>query len=172
MMIQGQNEFQIKSAIQKNNILISCLLVLCIILMFLNIWYVNIHDEHDKRYIAMAGELRILSQSIAKYASNAADGMQDAFEILRDRRDEFDADTEILRNGNTKEKLPPSPLMIRKKELSDVEDTWRPLRDKVDSILSRQTSMLELYQISNNLSKTIPQFQDDLDKISDILIIC
>lgn len=169
-MILGQNELNIKPTIRKDNIFLSFLLVLCIILMFINIWYVSIKNEDDKNYISLAGELRILSQSIAKYTSNAADGMQDAFEILRTRRDEFDDDLEILISGDPKINLAPSAVEIRKTALSQVEGTWKPLRDKIDAILNRQSSMLELHQISVNLSNTIPQFQDQLDKVLDILM--
>lgn len=169
-MTLSQNEFNVKPTIRKGNIILASLLVLCIMLMFVNIWYVSIQNENDKHYISLAGELRILSQSIAKYTSNAADGIQDAFDILRTHRDEFDDDLETLMNGDPKINLPPSPIEIRKNALGRVEETWKPLRDKVDAILNRQNSMLELHQISINLSNTIPQFQDQLDKISDILI--
>lgn len=169
-MTLSNKEFNTGASIKKDYVFIGILLVLCILLMFINIWYVSVQDENDKHYIAVAGELRILSQSIAKYASNAADGIQDAFDLLRTRRDEFDEGVETLANGDRKIKLPPSPPVIAKGELLKLEETWKPLREKVDAILSRQNSMLELHQISTNLSKTIPQLQVELDKIIDILI--
>lgn len=169
-MTLNTKELNTNTSIKKDYVFIGILLVLCIVLMFINIWYVSVQDENDKHYIGVAGELRILSQSIAKYASNAADGIQDAFDLLRNRRDEFDEGIETLVNGDPKIKLPPTPPIIAKGELLKLEETWKPLREKVDAILNRQNSMLELHQISTNLSKTIPQLQTELDKVIDILI--
>jgi twitching motility protein PilJ len=169
-MTLNNKEINTNASIKKDYVFIGILLVLCIVLMFINIWYVSVQDENDKHYIAVAGELRILSQSIAKYASNAAEGIQDAFDLLRNRRDEFDERIETLVNGDPKIKLPPTPPIIAKGELLKLEETWKPLREKVDAILNRQNSMLELHQISTNLSKTIPQLQTALDKVIDILI--
>lgn len=169
MTLANNKDLIAGARIKKDYVLIGILLILCILLMFINIWYVSVQDENDKHYIAQAGELRILSQSIAKYASNAADGIQDAFDLLRNRRDEFDSGLDTLINGDPKINLPPSPLAINKGELLRLQETWKPLREKVDAILSRQNSLLELHQISSNLSKTIPQLQIELDKVIDIL---
>lgn len=169
-MTLGQADIGNPSSIKKDYVLVSVLLILCIILMFINIWYVSREDENDKHYIAIAGELRILSQSIAKYASNAADGIQDDFALLRNKRDEFDEGIETLINGDPKTPLPPSDPKILKGALLQLEETWKPIREKIDAILNRQNSMLELHQISMNLTKTIPSLQTDFDKIIDILM--
>lgn len=165
-----EKDVNTRAGIKRDYVFASILLVISILLMFINFWYVSVQDENDKNYMAVAGELRILSQSIAKYASNAADGIQDAFELLRSRRDEFDSDLEILTNGDPKTGAPPTALKIRQRELLRLEETWKPLREKVDAILTRQTSLLELHQISANLSKTIPQLQVEYDKVIDILL--
>ncbi|MBS0288811.1 MAG: type IV pili methyl-accepting chemotaxis transducer N-terminal domain-containing protein [Proteobacteria bacterium] len=156
--------------IKKDYAFLGILLVISILLMFLNFWYVSVQDENDKHYIAIAGELRILSQSLAKNASNAADGVQDAFELLRNRRDEFDSGLDTLINGDIKTDLPPSAANIRQRELLRLEETWKPIREKTDAILNRQNSLLELHQIAINLNKTIPQLQVELDKVIDILL--
>lgn len=170
MNMNIEKEMPSTANFKKDYFFIGILLVLSIVLMFLNFWYVSVQDENDKRYISVAGELRILSQSIAKYASNAADGVQDAFELLRNRKEQFDNDLDILNNGNPKKGLPPTPIEIRQRELLRLEETWRPLREKVDTILTRQNALLELHQLSTNLSKTIPQLQVEYDKMIDILL--
>ncbi|MBN9287649.1 MAG: chemotaxis protein [Gammaproteobacteria bacterium 39-13] len=157
------------SGIKKDYAFVGILLALSILLMFLNFWYVSLQDEYDKHYIAIAGELRILSQSLAKNANNAADGVQDAFELLRNRRDEFDNGLDTLINGDPKSGLPPTSADIRQRELLRLEETWKPLREKTDAILSRQNSLIELHQIATNLNKTLPQLQVEYDKVIDIL---
>lgn len=160
----SQNRFK------KEYAFLGSLLTLAFILMFLNFWYVNVQDKNDKYYIAIAGELRILSQSIASNAGNAADGVQDAFEVLRNRRDEFDNDLDTLVNGDLKIGLPPSVSAIRQGDLLRVEDTWKVFRGKVDAILSRQNTLLELHQIVTNLNQTVPLLQTEYDKVIEILL--
>jgi twitching motility protein PilJ len=169
-MTLGETDPSTQANIKKDYVFLSVLLAVSIFLMFINFWYVNTQDENDKRYIAISGELRILSQSIAKYASNAAEGTQDAFELLRNRRDEFDNDLDRLINGDIKTGLPPTLLVIRQHELIRLEESWKPLREKVDAILNRQNALLELHQIFANLSKTIPHLQVGYDKVIDILL--
>src|SRR5690348_12106955 len=98
-----------QGGIKKDYAFVGILLALSIFCMFINFWYVSVQDEYDKHYISIAGELRILSQSVAKNANNAADGIQDAFELLRNRRDEFDNGLDTLKNGDPKTGLPPTP---------------------------------------------------------------
>src|SRR3546814_18388818 len=49
-------------------------LIVSIVLLFANFAYVNTQADHDNEYIAHAGELRVLSQQIAKDAVEAATG--------------------------------------------------------------------------------------------------
>jgi len=169
-MILRENEAISRASLKRDYIIVGLFLVLSIFLMFINFWIVSLNDEDDKHYIAIAGELRILSQSISKYASNAADGVQDAFDLLRNRRDEFDNDLDVLINGSAKLGLPPTNKIIAQRELKNLEITWKSTRDKIDSILSRQNSLFELHQLSSNLTKTIPAIEADYDKIIDILL--
>lgn len=168
-MIEDNSE-QLQNNFKKEYIIIGSVLVLSILLMFLNFWYVSIRDENDKRYIALTAELRMLSQNIAKYASNASDGRQEAFDLLRNRRDEFENNLETLNNGDPKIGLPPSPKEIRLHEILRLEETWRPMREKIDSILARQNSLLELHRIVGNLNKTIAQLELDYDKVIEVLL--
>ena len=49
-------------------------LIVFIVLLFANFAYLNTQASHDKQYIGHAGELRVLSQRIAKNATEAAAG--------------------------------------------------------------------------------------------------
>lgn len=49
-------------------------LVILIMLLFANFAYLNTQANHDKQYIGHAGELRVVSQRIAKSATEAATG--------------------------------------------------------------------------------------------------
>ena len=54
-------------------------LIVSIVLLFANFAYLNTQSNHDKQYIGHAGELRVLSQRIAKNATEAAAGKGEAF---------------------------------------------------------------------------------------------
>lgn len=156
--------------LRKSQVFLGMLLAICILLMFVNFWYVTVKSSHDKKYMTVTSELRILSQSIGKNASNAADGVQDAFLLLRNRRNEYEQGINVLMNGEPKIGLPPSPKVIQKNELSVLNDSWKQMREKIDAILNRQSALEELNQISINLSKALPQLQSDYQKIEDYLI--
>ena len=49
-------------------------LIVFIMLLFANFAYLNTQSNYDKQYISHAGELRVLSQRIAKNATEAAAG--------------------------------------------------------------------------------------------------
>lgn len=155
--------------LKKSYGIIGSLLTLAFISMVLNFWFVNVTDKDDKIYIAIAGELRILSQSVASNAGNAADGIQDAFEALHNRRDEFDNNLDVLVNGDPKMGLPASPPSIKQAELLRLEETWKTLRIKVDAIINRQNALLELHEISENINQIMPVLQTDYDKLIDLL---
>ena len=59
-------------------------LIVFIMLLFANFAYLNTQSTYDKQYIGHAGELRVLSQRIAKNATEAAAGKAAAFKLLGD----------------------------------------------------------------------------------------
>ena len=65
-------------------------LILSIILLFANFAYLNTQANYDKQYIGHAGELRVLSQRIAKNATEAAAGKARAFRLLGEARNDFE----------------------------------------------------------------------------------
>ena len=66
----------------RSNVLIGglfAILVVSVVLLFVNFAYLNTQSNYDKEYITQAGELRVLSQRIAKNATEAAAGKAAAF---------------------------------------------------------------------------------------------
>ncbi|RRJ83501.1 methyl-accepting chemotaxis protein [Aestuariirhabdus litorea] len=66
-----------------------------------NFWYVNQQADYDKEFIAHAGEMRVLSQQIAKNALEAAGGNKEAFELLHEARDKFQTHYDMMQMGAT-----------------------------------------------------------------------
>lgn len=84
-------------------------LIVFIMLLFANFAYLNTQSTYDKQYIGHAGELRVLSQRIAKNATEAAAGKAAAFKLLSDARNDF-----AQRWGYLKKKVTPRPACRRR----------------------------------------------------------
>nr|GFD53032.1 hypothetical protein [Tanacetum cinerariifolium] len=103
-------------------------------------------------------ELRVLSQRIAKNASEAAAGKPQAFKLLADARNDFDMRWGYLRKGDKNTGLPPAPQDVRD-ELQTVQADWEALRRNTDVILANEQTVLSLHQVAATLAETIPQLQ-------------
>ena len=118
---------------------------------------------YDKQYIRHAGELRVLSQEIAKNANEAAAGKSDAFLGLKESAAEFERRWGYLKDGDSSTRLPASPIQVQG-DMSNVQEIWN--RVKVDStqILDSQEAVLSLHEVAESLSQAIPQLQAEYDE--------
>jgi len=144
-------------------------LIVFIMLLFANFAYLNTQSNYDKQYIGHAGELRVLSQRIAKNATEAAAGKTQAFKLLADARNEFDRHWAILKSGDHHTGLPPSPPNVHQ-EMKNVQADWDNLRSNTDTILASEQTVLSLHQVANTLAETVPQLQVESEKVVDILL--
>ncbi|HCE6995361.1 TPA: type IV pili methyl-accepting chemotaxis transducer N-terminal domain-containing protein [Pseudomonas aeruginosa] len=138
-------------------------LIVSIVLLFANFAYLNTQSNHDKQYIGHAGELRVLSQRIAKNATEAAAGKGEAFKLLKDARNDFEKRWNILVNGDESTSLPPSPEAV-KPQMDVVQQDWDGLRKNADSILASEQTVLSLHQVASTLAETIPQLQVEYEE--------
>ena len=145
--------------------LIAALIALTVLLVAV-LFIINRDSQNDQEYIAHSAELRVLSQEIAKNATEAAGGTASAFDALRRSRDEFERLWGYVVDGNPETGLPPSQIA----QDSDVQATWNEVRDNADSILSTQDAVLGLHEVARTLNETIPQLQVEYDDIVQILL--
>ncbi|WP_312378490.1 methyl-accepting chemotaxis protein [Pseudomonas oryzihabitans] len=144
-------------------------LIVAIVLLFANFAYLGTQTNYDNQYQGQATELRILSQQLAKSASEAATGKAEAFKDLRQARAEFERRLNILRSGDPQTGLPPSPAILGPR-LDTLESQWEAQRKQVDTMLGSEQTVLSLHQLSGALADTIPQLQVENEEIVDILI--
>ena len=145
--------------------LIAALIALTILLVVV-LFIINQDSQNDQEYIANTAELRVLSQEIAKNATEAAGGTAEAFNQLRRSRDEFQQLWTNVTEGNPETGLPPSELA----QQSGVQENWNTVRENADSILSTQDAVLGLHEVARTLNETIPQLQVEYDEIVQILL--
>jgi twitching motility protein PilJ len=144
-------------------------LILSIVLLFANFAYLNTQSNYDKQYIGHAGELRVLSQRIAKNATEAAAGKALAFRLLSDARNDFERRWSYLREGDKTTALPAAPAKMRD-EMEAVRQDWENLRKNTDTILASEQTVLSLHQVAATLAETVPQLQVEYEKVVEILL--
>ncbi len=144
-------------------------LIISIILLFANFAYLRTQSNHDKQYIGHAGELRVLSQRIAKNATEAAAGKAQAFKLLSEARNDFEQRWGYLKKGDPATGLPSAPRTVRD-EMRAVQRDWESLRKNTDVILASEQTVLSLHQVAATLAETVPQLQIEYEKVVEILL--
>ncbi|NMZ68228.1 twitching motility protein PilJ [Pseudomonas peli] len=144
-------------------------LIVSIVLLFANFAYINTQSNYDTEYIGHAGELRVLSQRIAKNSTEAAAGKAEAFALLRDARNDFQTRWGYLTDGNEETGLPAAPESLQP-QIAVVQQDWDTLRQNTDAILANEQTVLSLHQVAATLAETIPQLQVEYEEVVDILL--
>ena len=145
--------------------LLGFMIAFLLVFIGITIW-VNILANKDERHIEHAGELRVLSQELAKNAVEAAGGKPDAFGQLREARDNFDMRWGYLLSGS--EELDLSPAVAAQD--SGVQETWSAVKADADQIVRSEEIILSVHEVAALLAETIPQLQVEYDEIVDILL--
>jgi twitching motility protein PilJ len=144
-------------------------LIIFIVLLFANFAYLNTQSNYDKQYIGHAGELRVLSQRIAKNATEAASGKAQAFKLLAEARNDFDQRWGYLKKGDPVTGLPAAPSGVHE-QLRSVQNDWDALRNSTNVILASEQTVLSLHQVAATLAETVPQLQVEYEKVVEILL--
>ncbi|MDH1620860.1 chemotaxis protein [Pseudomonas sp. o96-267] len=144
-------------------------LIVSIVLLFANFAYINTQSNYDTEYISHSGELRVLSQRIAKNATEAAAGKAEAFGLLRDARNDFQQRWGYLTDGDASSGLPSAPASVQA-QMAAVQQDWDSLRQNTDAILASEQTVLSLHQVAATLAETIPQLQVEYEEVVDILL--
>ena len=144
-------------------------LIVSIVLLFANFAYINTQSNYDTEYISHSGELRVLSQRIAKNATEAAAGKAEAFGLLRDARNDFQLRWGYLTDGDASSGLPSAPASVQA-QMAAVQQDWDSLRQNTDAILASEQTVLSLHQVAATLAETIPQLQVEYEEVVDILL--
>ncbi|MCU1718658.1 methyl-accepting chemotaxis protein [Pseudomonas sp. 5P_3.1_Bac2] len=144
-------------------------LIVSIVLLFANFAYINKQSNYDTEYIGHAGELRVLSQRIAKNSTEAAAGKAEVFRLLRDARNDFQARWGYLTEGNEETDLPAAPAALQE-QMTAVQQDWDKLRQDSDAILANEQTVLSLHQVAATLAETIPQLQIEYEEVVGILL--
>ncbi len=138
------------------------LLVFFIVSMAITFGYVGSHAKHDKEYLALAGQQRVLTLHMVKTASEATMAKVPAFTQLQEQRDRYEEALSRLTDGNQDTGLPPSPPDVTT-ELSAVQKKWGEYRRDIDVILKSEGVIRMLSEFVKAINDVMP----DLLKVSE-----
>ena len=131
-------------------VLVIVLLIVSVLAMGIYFGLSAIQDAKDKTYISKIGEQQVLSQEIAKLASQAARGDVVAFNLLQRSRDQFE---EIL---NYQKQETPELSSGEMGSLHELDKLWGGYRDNVDIILKRRDVVSSMRSYITGINEQIP----------------
>ena len=132
-------------------------------------FYVGKHADYDKEYINIAGEERVLSQGIVKNATESASANVTAFKLLRQTRDQFENNLNLLRNGNPETGTPASPEEIQDKFMA-VETLWKDFGKNADDVLRAEGTIRMLSEFVGAINETMPNLLALSDEVVSLMI--
>ena len=134
----------------KSMVAVIVLLIVSVLAMGVYFGLSAIQDGKDKEYISKIGQQQVLSQEIAKLASQAARGEVAAFTLLQRARDEFE---EIL---NYQKQETPELSTGEMGSLHELDKLWAAYRDNVDTILKRRDVVSSMRSYITGINEQIP----------------
>lgn len=147
------------------------MLVLSLLMMTGAFIFNNKQSQLLHTHATHAGELRILSQQIAKNASEAASGKEEAFPLLKEATSMFGQYIgELNRARLSVLPFADTSNSAAAREIEALNAAWSVMKVEADTILSAQDTVLSLHDVAATLSETILQLQIEYDEVVEILL--
>jgi len=134
------------------------MLVLSMIIMGVAYSLIVIQESKDREYINRIGDQRVLTQQLAKLASQAGRGDIKAFPKLQRDRDNFDTTLEwhIAEAAGL-------GMMV------ELDDTWRKYKGNIDTILKRRDVVTNMRSLVGAINEQIPNLLAVSDEVVTIM---
>lgn len=132
-------------------------------------FYVGTQATYDKEYINLAGEQRVLSQGLVKNASASASANVTAFKLLRQTRDQFENNLNLLRDGNPESGTPGAPAEMQS-TLMAVDNLWKTFGKNADTVLRAEGTIRMLSEFVGAINETMPNLLALSDEVVSLMI--
>ena len=132
-------------------------------------FYVGTHASYDKEYISLAGEQRVLSQGIVKNATESASANVTAFKLLRQTRNNFEHNLNLLHNGNPETGTPGAPEEMQS-SLMAVDELWKTFGKNADTVLRAEGTIRMLSEFVGAINETMPDLLALSDEVVSLMI--
>jgi len=121
---------------------------------------------HGTAYVAAAGDMRMLSQRIAKEAQQGLQGNGPAFARLQRSREEFSALADALTNGGSVAGITVDPTgELPRPALKGVTDIWAKMDKDVNIVLGQQKNLVALGASVKAINTTNPALLDLAEQV-------
>ncbi len=142
-------------------------LLLVLILLAALVYHDNRESAYGTAYVAASGEMRMLSQRLAKASSLALQGNPTAFKQLKDSREKF---TELLGNltngGNINDVgVPPSPDSVQD-QLATLTKEWEKTSKNAQQLLEMEKNLVSLGQDVATINNKNPQLLELSEQVA------
>ncbi|MDN3516101.1 methyl-accepting chemotaxis protein [Aquisalimonas lutea] len=150
---------------------LSALVIVAIILMVASFGYSAYYARFDAEYLERAEAVRVLSQTLAKNASEAANGNTDAFFMLDDARGQLGEHIAILAEGNPETGLPATEEISGEAAdaLTMVQRPWNLIDEDTDAILNRQDMVVRVNELAERFRVAVPRIQRSAEGLASSL---
>lgn len=145
------------------------LLVVFVVAMVVVYWMAFTKENHDTQYLSLVVEQRVLSQGLAKSATLAAAGNEDAFATLRQYQKEFARNMEQLSgiDSQTGESVLPESA----RNVYDIlNKSWKDYNIHINTILNSQETILILTEDIKAINEQMPDMLNASNEVSEILV--
>src|SRR6478735_4402151 len=133
----------VKERASGTNTWLIILLLLALAVAAVDFFLLNKKNNDDRQAVALTTQIQVLSQSIAKYASESAGGNIDAFKELEATRNNIDKYIQALNRGDEKEGMPGyAEEAIVSKQLQELSRSWAALNTNATKILGNKELVL------------------------------
>jgi twitching motility protein PilJ len=145
------------------------LLILSAVVFALNFGTAQYYARQENNARALAAELQVNSQQLAKYAQLAVKGQEESFDEFAATKGRIDTIVNSLRHGSTvpnvrayenaKNELGTSSA------LGKVTELWTKMSEDADRIIKSREQVLSLVQTASSFTARIPQLSARLDEV-------
>jgi len=135
------------------------------------VWFDARQGTFGTLYIATAGKIRMLSQRLAKAAQQASQGNLEAFKQLRESRDEFAAQMNLLLAGGQAAgvSLPPTSSGVRP-VLETLNGHWKKNERNAALVITEQNNLLNLGRAVRAINARNPVLQELTDEVAALSV--
>jgi twitching motility protein PilJ len=135
------------------------------------VWLDTRQSTFGTIYIATVGKIRMLSQRLAKAAQQASQGNLEAFKQLRESRNEFAAQMNLLLAGGPAAgvTLPPTSQGVRP-TLDALDVQWKKNERNAALVIAEQRNLVALGQSVRLINDSNPALQELADEVAALSV--
>ncbi len=145
------------------------LLVVFVIAMVVVYWMAFTKENRDAQYLSLVVDQRVLSQGMAKSATLAATGNENAFTTLRGYQKEFSRNMKSLSESNAQSDTTSLPESV-KSAYKLLNKSWKVYNNHINTILNSQETILLLSKDIKAINERMPDMLSASNEVAEILV--